>query len=674
MADPVISPSQKRHGLIFRRRSPSETIITAQFPDPRNGGLPPNNVSIASSHALTSKSDPLPNTKAPPQSPPQHRQHIERAQSSEYFLEVQKRQPLREAQSRRSKFNTTIHTDATGAQPAFESDAFTVEMPTTREPIIERPVFRAKIPKVLSPSKAQVEALETYKKKARQVRERNNSTGVRVPSKLLSYDYAYASQVESSSDPTPLQKYIDSMAPSSPPRYSHSPAGSFPISPPIPQTSWLQAGITSEARDSPTTSPTVVKIQGARSINGSMKSTDSSGTRILGNIASSRSAGQPAMQDHHNFDRHDTASGAICHTSTTRPTKETITARLVPKSTTASTVAKRTRRKEEPQPSKEPYRGLHTSKPSPLPMSSRSPSPNKPTPKCVFTAAKITDTVPGGDAIFGYPNSNITHTPAGSSNAAAAAVSTTTKRVPFQTPSTPTKTRLRQQPSIQTPPRKDHIGILPKKWGAWLRPSGPRIAKPITTTSTPTSPSSYSASAKELHFQRQINNATSSAEDPVTPKKTTTTTTSPPATFKIPTSFTQSTSSTPLQNQNQTRKRGKLARSAPPPPFPSFPVAVESRDQTTTTPVVVPPPPTSAGLPSFDTGLAQISYLFSWLVYICVIVYIAVGVFFVLDGVRRAFLVLSAPFRVVRDVGGGVGKGAVVLGVWVWGMGRAGLE
>ncbi|KAF2684318.1 hypothetical protein K458DRAFT_388785 [Lentithecium fluviatile CBS 122367] len=56
-------------------------------------------------------------------------------------------------------------------------------MPTTREPILDTPVFRAKLP---SPSKAQVEAYQTYERKVQQVRERNNSEGVRVPSKIVS--------------------------------------------------------------------------------------------------------------------------------------------------------------------------------------------------------------------------------------------------------------------------------------------------------------------------------------------------------------------------------------------------------------------------------------------------------------------------------------------------------
>jgi hypothetical protein len=51
----------------------------------------------------------------------------------------------------------TIRTDSTDTQPAFESDAFAVLMPTTRLPILDRPITRTKP----APSKAAVAAAAT---------------------------------------------------------------------------------------------------------------------------------------------------------------------------------------------------------------------------------------------------------------------------------------------------------------------------------------------------------------------------------------------------------------------------------------------------------------------------------------------------------------------------------
>ncbi|KZM28251.1 hypothetical protein ST47_g616 [Ascochyta rabiei] len=79
------------------------------------------------------------------------------------------------------------------------------------------------------PNKAQAEAVQTYKEKAKQARERNNSIGVRVPPNIASYDYAYASTSKNdASIPTVLK-----------PSISHpAPAGAFPVSPPAQQEKW----------------------------------------------------------------------------------------------------------------------------------------------------------------------------------------------------------------------------------------------------------------------------------------------------------------------------------------------------------------------------------------------------------------------------------------------------
>ncbi|KAH9877064.1 hypothetical protein IAQ61_002425 [Plenodomus lingam] len=143
-----------------------------------------------------------------------------------FAIPVRARHPRREPSSRKTG-NATIHTDATEEHAAFESDAFAVHMPTTRLPIIDRATSRNKP----SPA-AQAEAYQTYKEKARQVRERNNCTGVRVPSKILSYDYT---------SPKVTYRTAPFVREHSPPLSSPKPAGSFPISPPIPQCSWRQA-------------------------------------------------------------------------------------------------------------------------------------------------------------------------------------------------------------------------------------------------------------------------------------------------------------------------------------------------------------------------------------------------------------------------------------------------
>lgn len=136
---------------------------------------------------------------------------------------VRSQQPQRGPSSRKTG-HATIYTDATDEHAAFESDAFAVHMPTTRLPIIDRPIS----PKKPSPV-AQAAAFRTYQEKAHQVRARNHSTGVRVPSKIVSYDYASSKIV--SRDAAQAEKFNEPPSPL-------QPAGSFPLSPPILQTGW----------------------------------------------------------------------------------------------------------------------------------------------------------------------------------------------------------------------------------------------------------------------------------------------------------------------------------------------------------------------------------------------------------------------------------------------------
>lgn len=99
-------------------------------------------------------------------------------------------------------------------------------MPTTRIPILDVPVSR---PKAGSPTRAQAEAVQTYKEKAEQARKRNNSVGIRVPDNIASYDYAHASS------PRPDAAIPAVLKPSnSPPALG----GAFPTSPAAAQRKW----------------------------------------------------------------------------------------------------------------------------------------------------------------------------------------------------------------------------------------------------------------------------------------------------------------------------------------------------------------------------------------------------------------------------------------------------
>ncbi|KAF3036504.1 hypothetical protein E8E11_002296 [Didymella keratinophila] len=185
--------------------SPAKTLeeILAIAVSPRAPKPPPHAVGTVASNPLIIKTTPL------------------RSASSPLKSSVPKRAP-----SSRKTGHATIHTDPVGGHDAFESDAFAVHMPTTRIPILDAPVSR---PKAGSPTRAEVEAVQTYKEKAEQARERNNSVGVRVPDNIASYDYAYART------PKPDTAIPAVLKPSnSPPAL----AGAFPASPPAAQPQW----------------------------------------------------------------------------------------------------------------------------------------------------------------------------------------------------------------------------------------------------------------------------------------------------------------------------------------------------------------------------------------------------------------------------------------------------
>ncbi|KAJ4989931.1 hypothetical protein SVAN01_04578 [Stagonosporopsis vannaccii] len=200
------------------RASPSRTLeeILAIAVSPRAPKPPPHAAGTVASNPPIAKNTPL------------------RSASSPLKSGVPRRAP-----SSRKTGHATIHTDAVDGHEAFESDAFAVHMPTTRIPIIDTPVARSKSS---SPTKAQVEAAQTYRQKAREAREKNNNIGVRVPPNIASYDYAYASTSKTQASIPAVLKPS-----SSPP----APAGAFPISPPMVQERWT--------RTEPRSAPTITK-------------------------------------------------------------------------------------------------------------------------------------------------------------------------------------------------------------------------------------------------------------------------------------------------------------------------------------------------------------------------------------------------------------------------------
>lgn len=319
---------------------------------------------------------------------------------------------LRRGPSSRKTGHATIHTDATDGHEAFESDAFAVHMPTTRLPIIDSPISPTKT----SPA-AQAEAYQTYKEKARQVRERNNSTGVRVPSKIMSYEYASPKVAYRT---TPFVKNM------SPPLNSPKPAGSFPISPPLPQSSWTRSERVNHVQTPLRTTGEPNRIFTPR--------------KPLG---TSNHVAFPEMRSHY---RSDSEAGAS--RSTPSPTQPApIRVRIKPKVLIP----------EAQRVQVESRYHLYTQRsPTLSPPASRSPSPVKSMPN--FTRHNSVE----GDSLFGYRSRDVAGTTAG-----AGSCSGSDKEKD--------RTRAAKKPEKvdKTSPRR----TLGSRW-PWNRPAGPRLAKP----------------------------------------------------------------------------------------------------------------------------------------------------------------------------------------------------
>lgn len=200
----------------------TDDFITTQCPNSKTSRLNPGAVSILAytpetpDEVLTlSVVTKLPSSYGRTQSPVGKRSYW-RSNSKELPTEIFSRQKTSKTPRSRKTSTATILTETGNDQPAFESDAFAVNMPTTREPAEP----------YTSPSPAQIAAYQHYPEKARR-NAFNDYQTEHVAPMAVSYDYAYEN--------IPFNpQYIlelDATPPSSPPTTS---PGAFPTSPPEP--------------------------------------------------------------------------------------------------------------------------------------------------------------------------------------------------------------------------------------------------------------------------------------------------------------------------------------------------------------------------------------------------------------------------------------------------------
>jgi hypothetical protein len=344
--------------------------------------------------------------------------------------------------SRKTGF-ATIQTESTDAHPAFESDAFAVLMPTTRLPILDRTVTPTKT----ASTAARAHALRTYQEKAQKNRERNDSQGVKVPSQLVSYDYAAHHAVDSRSSTA-----IEATTP--------TPAGSFPISPLLPQHTWSRPERAAE-----------VKWEGSREVNGV-----SNTATVLKPVTVNTST----TTSRYRIYRPDSTAGASRSPGATSALPPTITVRVKtrPKISTPNT--------ERVQPKS--THNLYSLPYDVSPPSSRSPSPVKTMPN--FTRHNSVE----GDSIFGYNAKDTDGAVAGASPTR----SSNEKHPEKEKTKDQAKPKAAEKPapkltttnSTTTPKR-----TLTSRW-PWLRPASPRLAKPTTAPvdfSTPPPPPPHAA-------------------------------------------------------------------------------------------------------------------------------------------------------------------------------------
>lgn len=253
------------------------------------------------------------------------------------------------------------------------------------------------------------------------MRERNNSQGVRVPSKLESYDYA--------SRHVTVQRAVPVVEVKPP-----TPAGSYPISPHIPQRAWDLPERTIKT-----------EVHEKRHIDGLSNITPPQAP------ASTQSSIRmpPSPASCYQIYRADSTAGASRSPPSSSPVPATIKARVKLKPTIV--------KEEDPVQTESRY-SLYNTRATDA-SSTRSSSPVKSMPN--FTASNEVE----GDSIFGYKTRDTERTVAGASLTASSDREKALEK---------TRQKLAERAKEKTPKR-----TLTTRW-PWLRPSVPRTAQPTT--------------------------------------------------------------------------------------------------------------------------------------------------------------------------------------------------
>jgi hypothetical protein len=205
-----------------------------------------------------------------------------------------------------------------------------------------------------------------------------------------------------------------------------------------------------------------------------------------------------------------------------------------------------------------------------------------------------------GDSIFGYRRKDTNGSVAGASPTSSDSEKEPVKSKAQDKP----KAKPDKKPTETTPKRP-----LTSRW-PWLRPQGPRIAKPTTA------PVTFTLAPTAKPAPRPTSQYIDPFERLATPKPQS----------NLPTSLRA-----PTPSPKKTLAKLTTNHSAPSP---------SSASPTT---------------PKFDSGFAQIKSLGLVLVKFCFMLYAVIALWFVLDAVREAIHTIGVPFRVVKWVGG-----------WVW--------
>lgn len=457
------------------------------------------------------------------------------SQFSEYFSQIKK--TAREPVSRKSALGGTIRTE--GGGEVFESDAWAVEMPVTREMVdeAEEPreasIFRARIP---APSRAQVEAYQTYKEKAREVRARNNSEGVRVPSKIVSYDYACGREVGGSAG-VAVGGEGGKVG-----ELRMEPAGAWPKSPETGQRAWEMSGVEQATR--------------RRTFGHGVDKS----ARLISDAAKMPIPRKPIglrTSTPSRYPRDDSMTGASISPSPSPPPK--IKLRLIPRAPPL-----------QHQPPSPPRRSLLSTPSPPSSTTSRSSSSGKASPHFAYTTSASEQLKDINSTVFAC---------------------TTGSKTPPTSPKRTFATLLRDR-EVR---KREQSRMLANRW-AWLRPSGPRVAKPVST--------------------------------------------SPPTATATP-AVTKATKTPPSPHTY-------ISPFSPSPFLPLSSPTKLSRHPAS-------PSPTH----KFESGFAQITRVCTVVLKLLLLLYALVAVYFILDAVREAVYVVGAPFRVGKVVLGGVGRGVM---------------